>query len=60
MPSTYEVSQVLSTYVYHQGFGYAKDYGYSTAVGLYSNLVNLALLLIANWASKKATENSLF
>ena len=59
-PATYETSQVISTYVYLQGFGYQKDYGYAAAIGLFSNLINLALLLIANWASKKATESSVF
>jgi len=59
-PTTYETSQVISTYVYLQGFGYQKDYGYAAAIGLFINLINLALLLIANWASKKATESSVF
>ena len=60
VPSTYEVSQVISSFVYWQGFGTAKDYGYATAIDLFSNLINLALLFVANWASKKATENSVF
>ena len=60
VPSTYEVSQVISSFVYLQGFGYAKDYGYAAAIGLFSNLINLALLVTANWASKKATDNSVF
>lgn len=60
VPATYEVSQVISSFVYLQGFGYAKDYGYATAIGLFSNLINLVLLVIANWASKKATDNSVF
>lgn len=60
VPSTYEVSQVISTFVYLQGFGYAKDYGYAAAIGLFSNLINLALLLVANWASKKVTDNGVF
>lgn len=59
-PSTYEVSQVISTYVYMMGFGDQKDYGLATAVGLYSSLINLALLVVANWGSKKLTDSSIF
>jgi len=59
-PSTYESSQVISTYIYMMGFGSQKDYGLSTAVSLYSSLINLILLLCANWASKKLTDNGIF
>ena len=59
-PSTYESSQVISTYIYMMGFGSQKDYGLSTAVSLYSSLINLVLLLCANWASKKLTDNGIF
>jgi putative aldouronate transport system permease protein len=60
VPSTYEVSQVISSFVYLQGFGYAKDYGYAAAIGLFSNLINIALLFLANWASKKVTDSGVF
>ena len=30
------------------------DYGFSTAVGLFKNVINFALILAANWASKAA------
>ena len=59
-PATYETSQIISTYIYWLGFGGGTDYGQSAAVGLYSSLINLVLLIVANWSSKKLTENSIF
>jgi len=59
-PSTYETSQVISTYVYMMGFGDQKDYGLATAVGLYSSLINLILLIAGNWGSKKLTDSGIF
>lgn len=57
--STWETSDVISTYVYRQGLE-AGDFGMSTAVGLFNTVVNLILLLFANWLSKKWTEVSIF
>lgn len=54
-PATYEVSQVLQTYVYNKTFGSggASDYGYTTAVGLFKSFVGMILVLGCNYASKK-------
>ena len=50
----FDVSDVISTYIYRQTFLTAiPDYGYTTAVGLFKSLVGCALVLICNWASKK-------
>lgn len=54
--SIYEVSEVISTYVYTKGLTGKMEFSFSTAVNLYKNLVNLALLLFANWTSKKVTD----
>lgn len=52
--AVYDVSDVISTYVYRQTFAVAlPNYGYSTAVGLFKSLVGCFLVLICNWASKK-------
>lgn len=59
-PITYETSQVISTYVYFWGMGSSPDYGLSTAVGLFSSLVSLALLLSSNWVCKKLTDQGIF
>lgn len=50
----YDVSDVISTYVYRQTFLTAiPDYGYTTAVGLFKSIVGCVLVLVCNWASKK-------
>ena len=50
----FDVSDVISTYVYRQTFLTAiPDYGYTTAVGLFKSIVGCFLVLICNWASKK-------
>ncbi len=50
----FDVSDVISTYVYRQTFLTAiPDYGYTTAVGLFKSIVGCFLVLICNLASKK-------
>ena len=58
-PSTYSVSDVISTFTYRKGL-LQFDYGYSTAVGLFNSILNFIVLLGANKLSKKYTETSLF
>ncbi len=53
------VSEIIATYVYKQGIQNARA-GYATAVGLFNSVINLVLLIIANTASKRFSENSLF
>lgn len=58
-PSTYETADVISSFVYRKGlieFGWS----YSSAVGLFNSVINLALLIAANKISKKISENSLW
>ena len=51
---TYDVSQVLQTYVYNKTFSASfSDYGYTTAVGLFKSFVGMILVLGCNYASKK-------
>ena len=57
--STYEVSEILSLYIFNKGLTKNMEFSYSTAVGLYSNVVNMAMLLIANYTSKKISETSI-
>lgn len=58
-PSTYTVSDVISSFVYRRGLE-NMEYGYSTAVGLFNSLLNFIILLIANALSRRFTETSLF
>ena len=57
--STYEVADVISSYVYRRGIG-AMEFSFGTAVGLFNGVVNLVLVLFFNWIAKKFTEESLF
>lgn len=54
-----DVSEVISTYVYKRGI-VNMDYSFSTAVGLFNNVINIIMLLLANHISKKYSETSLF
>ena len=48
-------AQVLQTYVYYQTFNSQTipDYGYTTAISLFSSFVGMALVLACNYVSKK-------
>ena len=52
-------SEIIATYVYKVGLLQVK-YDYSTAVGLFNNVINVILLVIANTITKRLTENSLW
>ena len=53
-----EVSTVISTYTYEIGL-LGGQYSYSSAIGLFNNIVNITVLLIANYISRKVSETSL-
>ena len=55
-----DVSQTIATYIFSLGMNTTNGQAMSTAVGLFKNLVDLALLAVANFASKKVTETSVF
>jgi putative aldouronate transport system permease protein len=55
----YDTADILSSYIYRYGL-VEHNWSYSTAIGLFNSLVNVALVLTANWVSKKVTENSLW
>lgn len=52
-------SEIIGTFVYERGL-ISGDFSYSTAVGLFTNVVNLILLLSVNAISKKVSDTSLF
>lgn len=58
-PTTYEVADVFSTYVYRKGM-LESNYSYAAAVGLFESIVALIMLLITNTISKKLSEQSLW
>ncbi len=53
------VSEVISTYVYKRGI-INTNYSFSSAVGLFNNLVNIIMLVIANTVASKTSDTSLF
>lgn len=54
-----EVSEVISTYVYKRGIQNT-NYSFSTAVGVFNNVINVILLLLANGVSRRVSQTSLF
>lgn len=54
-----KTSDVISTYVYRVGL-VQNDYSYSTAVGLFNSIINLMLIVMANFLSKKFADESLW
>lgn len=58
-PATYATADVFGTYAYRVAFNDGKM-SYSTAIDLFTSIVNLILLLCANKISKKVSETALF
>lgn len=58
-PVTYENADVIGTYVYRKGIENA-EFSYGAAVGLFNNMINITLLVIANYLSRKYSETSLW
>ena len=52
-------SEIIGTYVYSRGL-LGGDFSYATAVGLFTNVINLIMLLTVNKISSKVSETSLF
>jgi putative aldouronate transport system permease protein len=60
-PINLAVSEVISTYVYKVGLtAGVVNFSYAAAIGLFNSLISLVLIIIANAASRKLTETSLW
>jgi putative aldouronate transport system permease protein len=57
-PMVYKVGDVIDTFIYRHGVSNSQ-FSYSTAVGLFKNVVNLALLFVVNFVAKKAGEEGI-
>ncbi|MDF2937470.1 MAG: sugar transporter permease [Paenibacillaceae bacterium] len=58
-PITYDTADVISSFVYRKGlleFGWS----YSSAVGLFNSVINLILLVTANYVSRRLNNSSLW
>ena len=58
-PTIYETADVISTFVYRKGL-LDFSWSYGTAVGLFNSVINLALVVTANWISRRVNETSLW
>ena len=58
--ATKNAAEVLDMYIYRVTFQGSTDFGYSTAVSLFRSVVNMVLLLLANWGAQKFGGTSLF
>lgn len=54
-PLNMEASSVISTHVYEMGL-LGRQWSYSTAVGLFNNVISIILVIAANFVAKKLTE----
>lgn len=57
--ATYETADVIASYIYRVGI-LERNWSYSTAIGLFNSVINLALLIITNKISKCVSETSLW
>lgn len=58
-PATYEVADVISTYVYRRGIVNGQ-FSFATAVGLFNSLINMVLLVSVNAVSRRLGDVSLW
>lgn len=58
-PTTASTQEIISTYVYKVGL-IQNQFSYSSAIGLFNNIINIILLVTVNSISKKLSETSLW
>ena len=56
---TYDTADVISTFVYRRGLQ-KFEYSFSTAVDVFNSVINIILLVSANWLSARFAESSLW
>lgn len=58
-PPVMDIAEILDTYVLQRGIK-MNQFGYATAIGLFSSVISLILVVIINYISRKYTEVSLW
>jgi putative aldouronate transport system permease protein len=53
------VSDVFETYTYYSAFTYG-DFSFATAVGLFTSVIGMTLLVLANYCAKKVGEDGIW
>jgi len=59
-PNTYETGDIISSFVYRKGIAEGQNYSFTSAVGLFQAIINFALLISANWFSRRVSGNRLW
>ncbi|MBQ3038289.1 MAG: sugar ABC transporter permease [Clostridia bacterium] len=54
-PATYDVADVLDTYVYRLGIS-GFQYSLSTAIGLFKSVVGVIMVVVTNWLTKRLSD----
>lgn len=55
------VSEVIETYVYRVGLTASRpDFSFATAVGLFQNVISFVLVMLANFVSRRVSDNGLW
>ncbi len=58
-PGNMATSDIIGVYVYQMGLGKAQ-YSYTTAIGLFINVINFVMIISVNWISKRLNQTGLF
>ena len=58
-PGNMTTSDIIGVYVYEMGLSKAQ-FSYTSAIGLFVNLINFLMILSVNWVSRRLSETSLF
>lgn len=58
-PTTYEVGDVISTFVYRMGIQ-NMQYSFTTAVDLFKNVISFALVMLTNYVARKTNDYALW
>ena len=59
--NTKSTGEIIGTYVYTLGLGTgSRDYGLSTAVGLFNGIISMVLILLTNKFSKKKFDTGIW
>lgn len=59
-PPVYGKGDIIDTYIYRLTFERGADFGFTTAVGLFKNIINLILLLVANSVTRALGQKTLW
>ncbi len=58
-PLIYETSDIIGSFTYRTGIG-GQQWSYSSALGIFNSVINMVIVIAANYISAKVTETSLW